>query len=133
MIKVNIVTRVYPTENKDKVLRAIKNIANIELGTLQIFSGKSYNIIKISGDNKLLGRFRSKIFRRGIGEVIKIFAGKNTRENKTYLFLNKQAAYAGVVNLVENPDESPLGSIKIEIEANNDHELSNFITYLTRL
>jgi predicted RNA binding protein with dsRBD fold (UPF0201 family) len=33
----------------------------------------------------------------------------------TWFFVNKQAAFADVVAIVENEDESPLGPIKISI------------------
>lgn len=40
----------------------------------------------------------------------------NYQYDTTWFLLNKQAAFSGIVAMVENDDESPLGSIKISIK-----------------
>jgi uncharacterized protein len=42
---------------------------------------------------------------------------RNRRDNTTWFLLNKQAAHSGVIALVEDWDESPLGPITVTIDS----------------
>ena len=43
----------------------------------------------------------------------------NRKGNATWFYLNKQAAYGGVISLAEQYEESPLGPIKVTLTSNN--------------
>ena len=42
----------------------------------------------------------------------------NRKDNVTWFFLNKQAAYCGVISLAERDEESTLGPIRVTITSN---------------
>ena len=44
---------------------------------------------------------------------------KNTKENSTWFYLNKQAAFVNTVALCSESDESPLGPIKVVLETDD--------------
>ena len=53
----------------------------------------------------------------------------NLERNTTFLLLNKQAAAAGVVALVDRENESPLGGIRIEIQCQPIQQVIDWLTY----
>jgi predicted RNA binding protein with dsRBD fold (UPF0201 family) len=48
--------------------------------------------------------------------------------NRIRVFLNKQVAYAGHVSFCEPEGESPLGPIRVLIEADDPFDLVNWLT-----
>ncbi len=63
-----------------------------------------------------LKKIKDQIRSRSTLSVLKKILLKNQNTDKTWFLLNKQAAFAGVVAIVEEEDESPLGPIKITIK-----------------
>lgn len=53
----------------------------------------------------------------------------NLERNTTFLLLNKQAAAAGVVALIDRESESPLGGIRIEIQCLPIQHVIDWLTY----
>lgn len=53
----------------------------------------------------------------------------NLESNTTFLLLNKQAAAAGVVSLIDRESESPLGGIRIEIQCHPIQQVIDWLTY----
>ena len=53
---------------------------------------------------------------------------KNSNENSTWFYLNKQAAFVNTVSLCNESNESPLGPIKVVLEGN---DIENIIQSLT--
>jgi len=51
----------------------------------------------------------------------------NRKGNLSWFFLNKQAAYSGVISLVERYEESPLGPIKVTIISNNLDKITEWL------
>jgi predicted RNA binding protein with dsRBD fold (UPF0201 family) len=51
----------------------------------------------------------------------------NRTGNVTWFYLNKQAAYAGVISLAENYEESPLGHIRITVTSNDLDKLIEWL------
>jgi len=49
--------------------------------------------------------------------------------NITWFLLNKQASFSGVVVIVEEEDESPLGPIKITIKNQDIEETINWFEH----
>jgi predicted RNA binding protein with dsRBD fold (UPF0201 family) len=109
---------VNPSEELEKVTRAIKNI----------FPGFNF-LLK---DNKLyfstekleiLKKIKEQIRSRSTVAVLKKFLYNNQSMDTTWFLLNKQAAFSGVVVIVEEEDESPLGPIKITIKNQDTEEI----------
>jgi predicted RNA binding protein with dsRBD fold (UPF0201 family) len=115
-----IIVQVYvnPSEELEKVTTAIKNI----------FPGFNF-LLK---DNKLyfstekleiLKKIKEQIRSRSTLAVLKKFLYNNQSMNTTWFLLNKQAAFSGVVVIVEEENESPLGPIKITIKNQDTEEI----------
>jgi len=109
-VEITVTTPVNLTEDKQKVIFALNNLfPKSELN-------EKKNTISIKGDSfKILEKLKEKIRSKKSLAVLKRIIYNNYHMEKTWFFVNKQAAFADVVAIVENEDESPLGPIKISI------------------
>jgi predicted RNA binding protein with dsRBD fold (UPF0201 family) len=117
-LEITVQAYVNPSEELEKVTTAIKNI----------FPGFNF-LLK---DNKLyfstekleiLKKIKEQIRSRSTLAVLKKFLYNNQSMSTTWFLLNKQAAFSGVVAMVEEEDESPLGPIKITIKSQGIEEI----------
>jgi predicted RNA binding protein with dsRBD fold (UPF0201 family) len=106
--RVRVETPIHPTENPEKVMRALRNL----FPDLRIESTAH----QIGGTTENLDRLRELIRNQRIRDTARrqLIAGR--RENRTTVSLSKQAAFVGVVNFAAS---SPLGDIAVEIEADD--------------
>lgn len=111
-------TRVYPTESEEKVKRALKNIFDIEL--------KMENDYIIGESEKIenLDILKEKLKNQAIRDSARSIFLKNMDEKRLKFNLNKQAAFVGVVNFLE---ESKLGVIEVEIESDDITKIIDLI------
>lgn len=73
---------------------------------------------------KIVEQITNKQLQRSFARQIQ----KNTRiDSSLWFYLNKQAAFAGVVALCEHADESPLGPIKISIESRSIDDVTKWL------
>jgi predicted RNA binding protein with dsRBD fold (UPF0201 family) len=115
---ISVQTYVNPSEESEKVFFSIKNI----------FPDSKF-IVK---DNKIyfsfekfdeLKKIKEQVKSRSTLAVLKKVLYNNQKLNTTFFLLNKQAAYSGVVAIVEEEEESPLGPIKITIKNQDIEEI----------
>ena len=111
-------TRVYPTESEEKVKRALKNIFDIE------FKMENDYIIGESEKIENLDILKEKLKNQAIRDSARSIFLKNLVEKKLKFNLNKQAAFVGVVNFLE---ESKLGVIEVEIESDDITKIIDLI------
>jgi predicted RNA binding protein with dsRBD fold (UPF0201 family) len=52
---------------------------------------------------------------------------RNMTEDSTWFYLNKQAAFANVIALCDEADESPLGPIKIILHSENIEDVIDWL------
>jgi predicted RNA binding protein with dsRBD fold (UPF0201 family) len=128
MIRVQVEAPVYATEHPDKVRRALSNII---FG--MSFSERVDGQVKYLEGNSDGSESLSQIQRHLKDQAISTFARKIlsksvTDGNRMRFYLNKQAAFMGVVHFCENKSESPLGPITVEIESD---DIKSVIDYLT--
>jgi len=125
-ISVQVEADINPTENEDKVKRAVENMfGNLEFevkpqrqGSLLIGRGKG--IDALTKLYNLLRRERIRDAARGA-----LYEGLS--EKSIIFYLNKQVAYVGHVSFCQAVAESPLGPIKVEIKCNNPRELIDWL------
>jgi predicted RNA binding protein with dsRBD fold (UPF0201 family) len=117
-LEIIVQTYINPSEELEKVNFAIKNV----------FPNSNF-ILK---DNKLhlstekledLKKIKDQIRSRSTISVLKKVLYNNQNMDITWFLLNKQAAFSGVVAVVEEEDESPLGPIKITIKNQDIEEI----------
>lgn len=141
MISVKVSAAVYPTEDPEKVIKAISGIfKGIELQKETIDSKGSekavFPSLHLTGEGglDLLFTFHGLIRREKIIDSIrnKVFNKELSSEGLSVRFLlNKQAAFAGVPSIPA--EEEPLGSIEITIRADSSEEMERLFEWLLPL
>ena len=109
-VKIRAVAPIHPSEDPTKVEDAVRNVFD---GRLVI---QRYMVASDADDISSLNMVRDAIrtgaesrnaYRRNLLE--------NLKDDTTWFYLNKQAAFAGRVAICQQADESPLGPIKVTI------------------
>ena len=121
--KVQVSCQINPSEDPSKVETAILNIfPDLEISISdKLLIGKSNGMNTLSNISESI---RSKNTKNIYQRILK----KNSNENSTWFYLNKQAAFVNTVALCNESDESPLGPIKVVLEGN---DIENIIQSLT--
>lgn len=118
---------VNPTEDIDKVKKAVENIFGVvkfevksrKWGCLLVAQTKG-----IIGLNKLYNLLRREEIRDAARKVL--FSG--LADNSLTFYLNKQVAYAGHISFSQQTAESPLGPINVQIRCDKPRELIEWLT-----
>ncbi|TMI33845.1 hypothetical protein E6H28_00860 [Candidatus Bathyarchaeota archaeon] len=119
-------TEVRPTEDPEKVKKAVTNIlrGEVEVRQLDEWSGK---IILEGKDQPSLERFRMILQRDRIRAAARSILRRSVDGNRLVFYLNKQAAYAGHVSFSAPEGESPLGPIHVIVETGNPDQLIDWL------
>ncbi len=123
-IEVIATAKIYPSEDANKVITAIKNV--IDNAVIKI---NDNNIIAIGKGKDALRLIYQQSKAREVLGVLKKRLLDNLIDKQTWFYINKQAAYAGVIVVCDDIEESPLGPIKIEIRSD---KIDDVIEWLTR-
>ncbi len=113
-------TKLNPTEDIDKVVKALKNLFDYD----DIEIGEDY--ILVSGEKESIADLRKDLRERKIRGAARKMMLKGIGMNKICFKLSKQAALTGVPNFVED-DLSSLGEIEVEIETDDTHKFIDWI------
>ena len=113
-VELKVETILNPSEDPEKVKRCLLNVAN---GCVPVVTdGRVEATCKgIMSLHHIRVGVRSK---SSVG-VLRKLLDWNRSGNVTWFYLNKQAAYGGVISLAEHYDESPLGPIRITLTSNS--------------
>ncbi len=125
-MKVRISARVYPSESEDRVLKAMKNLVPFEesIDEVELYQDSCCRVISVVLDGidpllKLRDSFRNnKVLDTARMLLVRGMIGRSTR-----IKLHKQAAFLGKVRLCSSDEESPLGTIDLDIEFDCDPKL----------
>jgi uncharacterized protein len=138
MIHVKISAVVYPTEDPEKVIRAISTIFTdivLEKKTIETieFELGDYQNLFVSGEGKLdlLLTLHGLIRREKIIDSIrnKVFSKNLSSDGLSIRFLlNKQAAFVGIPSI--SAQKESLGSIEIVIMAESLEEMGRLLEWL---
>lgn len=125
-IILRVETTVNPTENEEKVKKAIQNIfGSLPLQTQTAHKG-CILMVETKSQEPLL-KFKNLLQNEHIRDASRraLFSGSS---EKTIRFcLNKQVAFAGHVSFSQEEAESPLGPIIVTIKTENPPGLINWI------
>ena len=119
--KIEAYAAVNPSEDPEKVQQAISNVLEnmnykYEGGSIKGISNDLQSLSKIYDTIKSR---RSKTYRRQMRY--------NLKDDTTWFYLNKQAAFVNVIALCEEAEESPLGPIKILIHSKNIDDVMQWL------
>ena len=123
---VHIEVDVNPTEDAAKVKKAVENLfGNVDFeerpktrGSLLV--GKTTGLDNLTTLQNLLRRERIRSAAR------KVFFGGSNEKSITF-YLNKQVAYVSHISFSRPEGESPLGSIKMQIQCDRPRELIDWL------
>ena len=124
-IKIIIESDVMPTEDESKIKRAISNL--FPLIEINVVETEGKKIIGSSIGQKALSEFRTLLKRSRIRAAARSILLKSMSVSSITLTLNKQAAYAGHVSFITDPNESPLGSITLIIQTQHPQEIIDWL------
>ena len=122
-LNVQVFCEINTSEESSKVNTAVRNIfPNLEI------SINRHQIIGKSSSIESLTNISESINIKNTKNILQRILKQNTDGHSTWFYLNKQAAFVDMMVLCNESDESPLGPIKVVIEANN---IENIIQSLT--
>ncbi len=122
-LTVQVFCEINTSEESSKVNTAVRNIfPNLEI------SINHHQIIGKSNSIESLSNISESINTKNTKNILQRILKQNTDGHSTWFYLNKQAAFVDMMVLCNESDESPLGPIKVVIEANN---IENIIQSLT--
>lgn len=115
-------TPLNPSEDLEKVSTAVCNVIDD-----CIIDSKHGKVIGRSIGSEALNTIYKHVRSKAALGVLRKALLANRMGDATWFLLNKQAAAAGSVAMVENKEESPLGAIKVTVESD---ELDKVIEWL---
>ena len=123
--KVEIICPVNLSEDLDKIKQAISNIfpdltIKNEIFSIKAQSNELKSLEKIS--ETIASSQSQKIYTRNLEN--------NLEGDSTWFFLNKQAAFVGIVAICDEAEESPLGPIKVTLTSSNIDAVIDWISFL---
>jgi predicted RNA binding protein with dsRBD fold (UPF0201 family) len=124
-LDIRIECEVYPSEDPEKVIKAVRNVTSN--CSPELIDSKVRVVTK---NPEALSIIYEQVRSRRVMGVFRKTLLNNMIANSTWFYLNKQAAYAGMVSICEEESESPLGPIKVVIRSN---QLESVINWLVQL
>ena len=120
--KIDAFCTINPSEDPSKVKEAISNVLPI----IEIHTNN--NSLKATSQNlEVLSNIFDVIHSRKTHRVYRRCLTKNRRDDSTWFYLNKQAAYANTVVLCDEAEESPLGPIKIILTSKSIEQIIDWL------
>jgi uncharacterized protein len=129
-VTVFVQSEIYPTESEEKVKAAINNILENSTITVKPSVKGSTLTATAQGQDSLI-KLRNMLHNDRIRDAARRLLFKSIRGNMVSFCLNKQVAFAGHVSFSEETAESPLGPIKINIEAEHPQQLVEWLAEKT--
>jgi predicted RNA binding protein with dsRBD fold (UPF0201 family) len=125
-ITVNIEVEVNKTEDTEKVKQAVQNIFGAVTFDAKPKTWGQLLKAKTNGTEGLT-KLSNMLKRAQILAAARKVLRSGTDETSITFYLNKQVAYAGHVSFSEQTAESPLGPIKVVINASDPRKLVDWI------
>lgn len=128
MVYIRIEAEVRPTEELEKVLKALKNLFIFRNFKVEDLGNERKLIIVEENSIETLRKMYEIVRRQRILDTARSIFLKNLRGVVIEIKLNKQAAYQGIISFVESNSESPLGPILVTISSRNINAIIDWIT-----
>jgi len=121
---------IYPTESEENVKAAVNNVLDNTTITVKPSVKGSTLTSTAKGQDSLI-KLRNMMHNDRIRDAARRLLFKSIRGNMVSFCLNKQVAFAGHVSFSEETAESPLGPIRINIEAEYPQQLVDWLAEKT--
>ena len=120
--KVSAYCTINASEDVNKVRTAVSNIL-IDMD--EKITGDS--LVANSSNYESLTRIYETMRSRKSKSAYRRLLMRNMTNNSTWFYLNKQAAFANVIALCDEADESPLGPIKVVLHSKNIEDVIDWL------
>jgi len=120
--KISAYCAINPSEDIDKVRTAVSNVL-IDMNEKIV--GNS--LIVNSNNYESLSKIYEIIRAKNIKKVYRRNLRQNIVDDSTWFYLNKQAAFANVIALCDEDNQSPLGPIKIVLQSKNIRDVIDWL------
>lgn len=121
-VELKVETILNSSEDPEKVKKCLLNVAN---GCTPVVTDE--RVEAICKGIMSLHHIRVGVRSKSSLGVLRKLLDWNRSGNVTWFYLNKQAAYGGVISLVEQYEESSLGPIKVTITSNDLDKLIEWL------
>jgi predicted RNA binding protein with dsRBD fold (UPF0201 family) len=125
-------TPLNPTEDSEKVLRAIRNLFPNCTPALVRTDERHAKFEGSIARLEDLDNLRSLLRQEAIRDAARKLLFRSISGSSIVVHLNKQAAYAGKASFCERYDESPLGPITLTITTENPEQLIDWLAPSSR-
>lgn len=126
MFMLTVTCEVRPTEDKDKVIKAVTNLFNLD----KVEVVEDYPYSKLVGESsriESLIKLHRILRQERILDTFRSVLLSNKAGNMTEFKLNKQSAYVGRATLVTLDSESPLGPIVVRVVSDKIDEIIDWL------
>jgi predicted RNA binding protein with dsRBD fold (UPF0201 family) len=126
-ITVHVEAEINPTETEQKVKQAVENMFGpMNIQTTPMRKG---GLLKAEAKGQeALTKLRNLLQREHIRAAARTVLVHGLAAKSINFSLNKQVAFGGHVSFSTEPNESPLGPIKVEIETENPRQIIEYLT-----
>ena len=120
--KISVYCNINESEDVNKVKTAVSNILIDMDGTINDSS-----FIANSNNYESLTKIYETMRTRKTKTAYRRHLMRNMTEDSTWFYLNKQAAFADVIALRDEEDQSPLGPIKVVLHSKNIEDVIEWL------
>ena len=120
--KISAYCAINPSEDIDKIQTAVSNVL-IDMDEKIV--GNS--LIANSNNYESLSKIYEIIRAKNIKKVYRRNLRQNIVDDSTWFYLNKQAAFANVIALCDEDNQSPLGPIKIVLQSKDIRDVIDWL------
>ena len=120
--KIEMFCPVNPSESPNKIKKAISNI--FPNSTIK---SEKFSVSTQSNDLNSLEKIYETIHSKKSQKTYKRNLERNLRNDTTWFYLNKQAAFVEKIAICEEADESPLGPIKVILNSSSIDRIIDWI------
>ncbi len=122
--KIEMFCIINPSESIDKVEQTISNIF-----PYSIINNDNFSINAISKELRSFEKICQFIHNNKLQKNFLRSLEDNLKNDTTWFYLNKQAAFVEQIALCEEFDESPLGPIKVTLTSSNIDRIIDWIVF----
>jgi len=122
--KIEMFCSVNPSEDPEKIKQAISNIfPNSKI------KDENYSMSAVSKDLNSFEKIYETIQSNRSQKSYRKSLEQNLRDDSTWFYLNKQAAFVEKIAICEEAEESPLGPIKVVMTSSNIDGIIDWIVF----
>ena len=120
--KISAYCAINPSEDIDKIRTSMSNVL-IDMN--ERIAGNS--LIANSNNYESLSKIYEIVRAKNITKAYRRNLRQNIVDDSTWFYLNKQAAFANVIALCDEDNQSPLGPIKIVLQSKNIRDVIDWL------